>query len=87
MRALRFLLALACLFAGAVLGALNRQHVVVDLGVSQVASSLGVVMLCCLLAGLLFGGLAATATRAISSRARLRSAQSAGPATPGRDAT
>ncbi|MFQ6310309.1 hypothetical protein [Lysobacter capsici] len=43
MRVIRLLIALVCLAAGAILGALNRQIVSIDLGVGFIpATSLGI---------------------------------------------
>jgi len=58
MRPLRALVALSCLAVGLVLGVLNADPVAVDLGVFEIRASLGVVLLCTLLAGVLLGGLA-----------------------------
>jgi lipopolysaccharide assembly protein A len=58
MRLLRALIAIVFLAAGVVIGALNAQPAVVDLGIAKVEAGLGVVLLLTLLAGVLLGGLA-----------------------------
>lgn len=78
MRVIRFLIAFACLALGAVLGALNRQPVSIDLGFGHIASNLGIVMLACLLIGVLIGGLAISASVVLPLRRRLARAQSPG---------
>ena len=75
MRLIRFLVALACLLAGAVIGALNRQSVLVDLGFLTVPSTLGVALLVALLLGVLAGGLAITASVVLPLRRRLARAE------------
>ena len=57
MRLIRFLIALLCLAAGIVVGALNPQRIALDLGFATVDSSLGVLVLSALLAGAVAGGL------------------------------
>ncbi len=75
MRVIRFLIAFACLALGAVIGALNRQPVSIDLGFGHLASNLGIVMLACVLAGVLIGGLAIAASVVLPLRRRLVLAQ------------
>ena len=58
MRVMRLLIAFACIALGAVVGALNRQAALVDLGGTQISTSLGVALLIALLLGVLLGGLA-----------------------------
>lgn len=76
MRVIRFLIAFACLALGAVIGALNRQPVSIDVGFSHIASNLGIVMLACLLIGVLIGGLAISASLVLPLRRRLARVQS-----------
>ena len=78
-RLIRFLVAIACLALGVVVGALNPQPAVLDLGVWHVASSLGVVVLVALLVGVIAGGLALAASVVWPMRQRLRRAQAAPP--------
>ncbi len=75
MRVIRFLVAIVCLAFGAVLGALNRQAVSIDVGFGHVASNLGIVMLACLLVGVIVGGLAISASVVWPLRRRLANAQ------------
>lgn len=75
MRVIRFLVAVVCLAFGAVLGALNRQAVSIDVGFGHVASNLGIVMLGCLLIGVIVGGLAISASVVWPLRRRLANAR------------
>ncbi len=77
MRVIRFLIAIACLALGAVIGALNRQPVSIDLGFGHLASNLGIVMLVCVLTGVLIGGLAIAASVVLPLRRRLLRAERA----------
>ena len=58
MRLVRLLIALACLAMGIAIGGLNTQHVLLDLGVAQVPTTLGVAVIAALLIGVVVGGLA-----------------------------
>lgn len=71
MRLIRLLIALACIALGAVVGALNRQAAVIDLGPTQIPTTLGVALLVALLAGVLLGGLAIAASVVLPLRRRL----------------
>ena len=75
MRLIRLLIALACLVAGVVVGALNTQAVRLDLGFAQLPTSLGVAVLVALLLGVIVGGLVLTASVVIPLRQQLRRAQ------------
>ena len=75
MRVIRFLVAIVCLAFGAVLGALNRQPVSIDVGFGHVASNLGIVMLGCLLVGVIVGGMAISASVVWPLRRRLANVQ------------
>ena len=77
MRLFRMLIALACLAMGIVVGALNPQSVVIDLGLSRATTTLGVALLLALLAGVLVGGLAVTMSVVLPLRQRLRRAAQA----------
>ena len=79
MRFIRFLIAFACLAVGAIVGALNRQSVVVDFGIGDVATTLGVVLILALLIGVAVGGLAVTASLVLPLRRRLARAGKQGP--------
>ena len=74
-RLIRLLIALACLAAGIVVGALNPQPAVLDFGFARVASSLGVIVLVSLLVGVVAGGLALAASVVLPLQNRLRRAQ------------
>ena len=83
MRVIRLLIALACLAAGAILGALNRQIVSIDLGLGFVpATSLGIALIVALLLGALIGGLAISASVVLPLRRRLSRAERAASAAP-----
>lgn len=71
MRLIRFLIAFACLALGAIVGALNRQPVSIDVGFSHVPSNLGVALIAALLVGVLLGGLAISASVVLPLRRRL----------------
>jgi len=75
MRLLRILLALACLAAGIVVGALNTQLVRLDLGLVELTPSLGVALILALLLGVLVGGLALAAGVVWPLRRRLARAE------------
>jgi lipopolysaccharide assembly protein A len=74
-RPLRLVIALSCLAAGVVVGALNPQPAVLDLGFARAASSLGVIVLVSLLVGVVAGGLALAASVVLPLRQRLRRAE------------
>jgi len=71
MRAIRLLIAFACIALGAVVGTLNRQSAVIDLGAAQIPTTLGVALLIALLLGVLLGGLAIAASVVLPLRRRL----------------
>jgi uncharacterized integral membrane protein len=58
MHVIRLLIAFACIALGAIVGALNRQAAVVDLGGAQIPTTLGIALLVALLLGVLLGGAA-----------------------------
>ena len=72
MRLIRLLIAVLCLAVGVVVGALNHQPVVIDLGFDTLHATLGVSVLVALLLGALIGGLAVTASVVLPLRQRLR---------------
>jgi lipopolysaccharide assembly protein A len=74
MRLIRLLIAFLCLAVGVVIGALNHQPVVIDLGINVLHATLGVSVLVALLLGALIGGLAVTASVVVPLRQRLRRA-------------
>lgn len=71
MRWIRFVVAVACLVAGAAVGALNRDLVSIDLGIAAVATNTGVALLVALLIGVLAGGLAISASVVLPLQRRL----------------
>lgn len=75
MRLIRFLIALLCLAAGIVVGALNPQPVMLDFGFVVVHGTLGVALLVTLLVGAVAGGLMLTASVILPLRQQLRRAQ------------
>ena len=64
MRLVRWLIAVLCLAAGAIVGALNAQAVSLDLGFTVLHATLGVCVLVAFLAGVVVGGLVAVASLA-----------------------
>lgn len=75
MRPLRMLIAIVFLAVGLVLGVLNAEPAMVDLGVVEIKAGLGVILLCTLLAGVLAGGLAIVVSVVLPLRRALRRAQ------------
>lgn len=71
MRPIRFLIALLCLALGIAVGVLNAAPVSVNLGFSVLHATLGVVILVSLLAGVILGGLALTASVILPLRRRM----------------
>jgi hypothetical protein len=68
---IRLLIALACIALGAIVGALNRQAAVIDLGPVQIDTTLGVALLAALLLGVVLGGLAIAASVVLPLRRRI----------------
>ena len=68
---IRLLVAFACIALGAIVGALNRQAAVIDLGPTQIVTTLGVALLVALLLGVLLGGMAIAASVVLPLRRRL----------------
>ncbi|WP_182668412.1 lipopolysaccharide assembly protein LapA domain-containing protein [Marilutibacter penaei] len=85
MRLFRILIALACVAAGAIVGALNRDLVSIDLAFVRIGTTLGVAVLVSLLSGVLLGGMAIAASVVLPLRRRLarleRARREAGPGT------
>jgi lipopolysaccharide assembly protein A len=73
---LRLIVAFACLALGVIVGALNPQPAVLDLGFTRATGALGVIVLVSLLIGVLAGGLALAASVVLPLRQRLRRAES-----------
>ena len=82
MRLIRLLIAVLCLAVGVVVGALNHQPVVIDLGFNTLHATVGVSVLVALLLGALIGGLAVTASVVLPLRQRLRRVGAAPTAAP-----
>ena len=72
MRLIRFLIALLCIAAGVVVGALNPQPVTLDFGFATVRGTLGVSLLVALLAGAVAGGTVLAASVVMPLRQQLR---------------
>ena len=77
MRLVRLIAAFACILLGAVVGALNTQRVVLDLGFTTVPTSLGLGILLALLLGVLVGGTILAIGVVAPMRRRLRRAETA----------
>lgn len=75
MRLIRFFVAIACLLIGAVVGALNRDLVAIDLGVGTLSTNLGIALIVALLMGVLIGGMAVSASLVLPLRRRLARAE------------
>lgn len=75
MRFIRLLIAFACLMAGAVVGALNRDLIHIDFAIATVTTNLGVGLLVALLIGVLVGGLVISASVVLPLRRRLARAE------------
>jgi lipopolysaccharide assembly protein A len=71
MRLIRLLIALLCLAAGLVIGALNAQPVSLDLGVTTLHATLGVCVLLSLLLGAVLAGIVLVASVVLPLRQRL----------------
>ncbi|GAB3303170.1 lipopolysaccharide assembly protein LapA domain-containing protein [Luteimonas notoginsengisoli] len=85
MRLLRFIIALSCIAAGVIVGALNPQPVSMDFGFVTLRAALGVSLLVALLAGAVAGGLMLAASVVVPLRRQLRrerARQPTAPATP-----
>ena len=77
MRLVRLIAAFACIVLGAIVGALNTQRVVLDLGFTTIPTSLGLGILLALLLGVLVGGTILAIGVVAPMRRRLRRAESA----------
>ena len=85
MRLIRFVIALSCIAAGVIVGALNPQPVSMDFGFVTLRGTLGVSLLVALLAGAVAGGLMLAASVVVPLRQQLRrerARQLAAPANP-----
>jgi len=77
MRLIRLFVAIACILLGGVIGALNTQPVLLDLGIASVRASLGLSILVALLLGVVVGGTILAVGVVAPLRRRLRHAESA----------
>jgi len=77
MRLIRLIVAIACILLGGLVGALNTQAVVLDLGFASVRASLGLSVLLALLLGVLAGGTLLAIGVVAPLRRRLRRVESA----------
>ena len=75
MRLVRLIAAFACIVLGAIVGALNTQRVVLDLGFTTIPTSLGLGILLALLLGVLVGGTILAIGVIAPMRRRLRRAE------------
>lgn len=80
MRPLRAFIALLFLALGVVVGALNPDQAVVDLGLWHIEAALGVLLLAAVLCGVLLGGLAMVVAVVLPLRRELRRASNVGEA-------
>lgn len=79
MRLVRLFIALLCIAAGILVGALNPQAVSLDFGFAVLHGTLGVALLAAMLVGVVAGGLVLTASVILPLRQRLRRAQAPRP--------
>ena len=77
MRLIRLIVAIACILLGAIVGALNTQPVVLDLGIASLRATLGLSVLVALLLGVLVGGTILAVGVVAPMRRRLRRAEQA----------
>ena len=77
MRLVRLIAAFACIVLGAIVGALNTQRVVIDLGFTTIPTSLGLAILSALLLGVVVGGTILAIGVVAPMRRRLRHAGAA----------
>ena len=77
MRLIRLVAAIACILLGALVGALNTQAIVLDLGMATIHASLGLSVLVVLLLGVLIGGSILVLAVVAPLRRRLRRAENA----------
>ena len=77
MRLIRPVAAIACLMLGAVVGVLNPQPVLLDLGFVVLRTSLGLSVLLALLLGVVAGGAVLAVSLVAPLRKRLRAAERA----------
>jgi uncharacterized integral membrane protein len=76
-RLIRLIVAIACILLGAIVGALNKQPVLLDFGFASVRASLGLTLLVALLSGVVVGGTIIAVGVVAPMRRRLRRAQQA----------
>ena len=83
MRLIRLILAVTCILLGAIVGALNTQPVLLDIGFASVRASLGLSVLVALLLGVVVGGGILAIGVVAPLRRRLRRAEQARPVAAG----
>ena len=76
-RLIRLVVAIACILLGAIVGALNTQSVLLDLGIASIRASLGLSVLVALLLGVVVGGTILAVGVVAPLRRRLRRAENA----------
>ena len=76
-RLVRLVVAIACILLGAIVGALNTQSVLLDLGIASIRASLGLSVLVALLLGVVVGGTILAVGVVAPLRRRLRRAENA----------
>lgn len=77
MRLIRLVVAIACILLGGLIGALNNQPVLLDLGVTSWRASLGVSLLLAMLLGVVAGGTILAVGVVAPLRRRVRRAEAA----------
>ncbi|HQW59503.1 lipopolysaccharide assembly protein LapA domain-containing protein [Thermomonas sp.] len=83
MRLIRLIIAVTCILLGAIVGALNTQPVLLDIGFASVRASLGLSVLVALLLGVVVGGGILAIGVVAPLRRRLRRAEQARPVAAG----
>ena len=83
MRLIRLIIAVTCILLGAIVGALNTQPVLLDIGFASVRASLGPSVLVALLLGVVVGGGILAIGVVAPLRRRLRRAEQARPVAAG----
>ena len=83
MRLIRLIIAVTCILLGAIVGALNTQPVLLDIGFASVRASLGLSVLVALLLGVVVGGGILAIGVVTPLRRRLRRAEQARPVAAG----
>lgn len=82
MRLIRVFIAAVFVVLGILVGSLNEQRVMLDLGWVAIPCSLGVLVLAALSAGVIVGGLMVALSSVLPLRRRLKQARASMPASP-----